>query len=75
MDERTLAAWQRALVDALVDAETPMQVRERLRADPNLPHFIEMLDRLDDRGLAIAIALVQHWSPRRASVGPPGMLE
>jgi hypothetical protein len=62
MDERALAAWQRALVNALVGAEAPAQVRERLRAHPDAPHFTEMLDRLDDRGLAIAIALVARWS-------------
>jgi hypothetical protein len=66
MDERALAAWQRALVGALVDAEAPTQVRERLRAHPDAPHFTAMLDRLDDRGLAIAIALVARWSPDAA---------
>ena len=68
MDERALAAWQRALIGALVDAGAPTQVRERLRAHPDAPHFTEMLDRLDDRGLAIAIALVARWS-RDAAAG------
>ncbi len=71
MDEPALAAWQRALVTSLLDADDPTQVRERLRTHPDAPQFIEMLDRLDDRGLAIAIALVARWSSAAASRRAP----
>ena len=62
MDEIALAAWQRALVESLLGATTPADVRARLHARADAHAYREMLDRLDDRGLAIAIALVARWS-------------
>jgi hypothetical protein len=65
MDERALAAWQRALVESLLGAASPADVRARLRTRADVDAYREMLDRLDDRGLAIAIALVARWSSER----------
>ncbi len=61
MDEPTLARWQRALVDALLHAATPDDVRERLAAA--LPDERARIDALDERALAVGIALVRRWSP------------
>ncbi|HWB81213.1 MAG TPA: hypothetical protein VG755_39890 [Nannocystaceae bacterium] len=62
MDEAALGAWQRALVEALVQAETATDVRARLL--DACPEQRAYIDGLDDRALAAAIAIVRRWAPR-----------
>lgn len=64
MDELALAAWQHALVDALLHAQLPSDVRVRMHAA--LPNERARIDALDDRALAVAIDLVRRWSPQLA---------
>ena len=61
MDEAQTAAWQSALVEALMATDDVAQVRQRLR--DALPWANEKIDRLDARALAVAIDLVRKWSP------------
>jgi hypothetical protein len=63
MDEAALAAWQHALVDALLHAHTAAEIRARLLAA--LPDARDRIAALDDRALAVAIDLVRRWSPQR----------
>lgn len=62
MDEAALGAWQRALVEALSQAETAADVRARLL--DACPEQRAYIDALDDRALAAAIAIVRRWAPR-----------
>ena len=64
MDEAQTAAWQSALVEALMATEDVEQVRQRLRV--MLPWATEKIDRLDARAVAVAIDLVRKWSPEMA---------
>lgn len=61
MDEATLGAWQRALLDALAHAQTATEVRTHLLS--TCPEARPYIDTLDDRALAAAIAIVQRWAP------------
>jgi len=62
MDEAALGAWQRALVEALLHAESAADVRTQLRGA--CPEQRDYIDALDDRALAAAIAIVRRWAPR-----------
>lgn len=64
MDEAQTAAWQAALVEALLATDDVDEVRERLRAA--LPWATAKIDRLDARAVAVAIDLVRKWSPEMA---------
>jgi hypothetical protein len=64
MDEAQTAAWQSALVEALLATDDVEEVRQRLRAV--VPWASEKIDRLDARAVAVAIDLVRKWSPEMA---------
>lgn len=64
MDEAQTAAWQSALVEALLATDDVAQVRRRLHAA--LPWARAKIERLDQRALAVAIDLVRRWSPELA---------
>lgn len=63
MDEAQLAAWQAALVDALLGGG---DVRSHLRAA--VPWAEPWIAALDDRAIAVAQDLVRRWSPHAASL-------
>lgn len=65
MDEVQLAAWQAALVEALLDGGDATGVRAHLRAA--LPWAEPWIARLDDRAIAVGQDLVRRWSPHAKS--------
>jgi hypothetical protein len=62
MDEAQTAAWQAALVEALLATDDVDAVRQRLRTA--LPWAVAQIDAMDERALAVAIDLVRKWSPQ-----------
>jgi hypothetical protein len=70
MDETQLAAWQAALVEALLGGGDVAGVRARLRAA--LPWAEPWIVGLDDRAIAVAQDLVHRWSPHAASTRDAG---
>ena len=65
MDEAQLAAWQAALVEALLGGGDVAVVRAHLRAA--LPWAEPWIAALDDRAIAVAQDRVRRWSPHAAS--------
>lgn len=61
MDEAQTAAWQAALVDALLATDDVDAVRQRLHAA--VPWARAQIDAMDSRAIAVAIDLVRKWSP------------
>ena len=62
MDEAQTAAWQAALVEALLATDDVDVVRQRLRTA--VPWAVAQIDAMDERAIAVAIDLVRKWSPQ-----------
>lgn len=63
LDRARLGDWQHTLIDASAHARDASDLRARMLAA--LPWAAERIAALDGRGLAIAVALAQRWSPTR----------